>query len=101
MGAVPEPPTLSASEAVCVSEPEVPVKETFAVPLAADADAVRLTWWLAPGESVNVDGVAVTPCGKPAIVTCTELLKPFAAIATIVMDCVAPPAVTLVLAWLS
>ncbi len=98
-GGVVEPElTVSASAAVWLSEPEVPVKTTFAVPVAAEADADRLTCWPVPGERVNVDGVAVTPCGKPERVTCTEPMKPLAATAITVTDCAAPPAVTLALA---
>ena len=93
--------TVSASKVVWVSEPDDPVKETLAVPLTADADAVRLTFWLVPGERTNLDGVAVTPWGKPAIVTCTELLKPLPAIAIMEMDCAAPPSVMPALASLN
>src|ERR1700733_1853490 len=101
-GGVVEPePTVSASEAVCVSDPDVPVKKTVAVPLAAEADAARLTCWPVPGERVNVDGVAVTPCGKPVRVTGTEPVNPLAATAVKVTDCAAPPAVKAALDELS
>ena len=98
---MPPAPTVSASEAVCVSEPDVPMKATFAVPVAAEADADRLTCWPVPGERVNVDGVAVTPCGRPARVTCTEPLNPLAAIAITLTDCAEPPAVKAALDGLS
>src|ERR1017187_8043263 len=101
-GVVVEPElTESASVAAWLSEPDVPVKTTLAVPPTAEADAVRFTFWPVPGERVNVDGVAVTPCGRPPIVTCTELLNALAATAVTVTDCVALPAVKAALDGLS
>jgi hypothetical protein len=76
--------TVKVSVAVCVSVPDVPVKTTLAVPLAADADAVKLIGWPDPGESVKVVGEAVTPCGRLPRVTCTAPLKPFATTAVTV-----------------
>ena len=87
--------------AAWLREPDVPVKTTLAAPAVAEADAVRLTCWPVPGVRVNVDGVAVTPCGKPVKATATEPLKPLAATAVTVTDCAAPPAVKAALDGLS
>ena len=62
-----------------------------------EADAIRLTCWPVPGVSVNVDGDAVTPVGRPERVTCTEPLNPLAATVVSVTDCAEPPAVKVAL----
>ena len=66
---------MSASVAVCVSAPAVPVNVTVLAPAPAAADATRLTVAGVPGVSVNEDGEAVTPAGKPVMATATGLLE--------------------------
>src|SRR5579872_1309667 len=96
-GGVDPEATVRLSEAVCVSEPDVPVNTMLALALGADADAVRLNCWPAPGERVRVAGDAVTPCGRPAMLTCTAPLNPLAAAAVTVTAWAAPPEVSVAL----
>lgn len=51
------------------------------IPPAADADAVKVRFWAAPGVNVNVEGLVVTPEGNPARDTLTFPVKPFIAFA--------------------
>jgi hypothetical protein len=60
---------VTATEAVCVRLPDVPVSVTVDDPAAVPAGAVRVSVAAVPGVSVRGDGCAVTPAGKPAIVT--------------------------------
>ena len=61
--------TVSVRSAEAVSAPAVPVNSTVAVPGDADAVAARLTCGETPGVIVKLEGVAVTPGGKPLTVT--------------------------------
>jgi hypothetical protein len=69
--------TVTASEAVCVRAPDVPVKVTVDDPVAVPAGAVSVSVAAVPGVSVRDDGCAVTPAGRPAIATCTLDENPF------------------------
>lgn len=78
--------TVMASEAVCVSVPEVPVKVAVADPGAVPAAADTLRTVVAaaepgPGVSVSVDGFTVTPAGKPVMATCTLEENPLIGVA--------------------
>jgi hypothetical protein len=93
VGAVAPAPTVSASEVVCVNEPDVPVKTTVAFAAAAPAAAVKLTCWGVPIAKVRVAGEAVTPAGAPANDTVTIPEKPDTPDAVTVTACALPPAV--------
>ena len=93
--------TVRLRVAVCVNEPDVPEKTTLAVPVVAEADAARLTCCPVPGVSVEVDGVAVTPCGRPLSVIWTEPVNPFTARAVNVTACDDPPAVNVAVVGLN
>jgi hypothetical protein len=78
--------TVMASEAVCVSVPEVPVKVAVADPgvVPAAADTLRKVVAGAdpgPGVSVSDEGFTVTPAGKPVIATCTLEENPLVGVA--------------------
>jgi hypothetical protein len=73
--------TVSASEALCVRLPDVPVNVTVADTGAVPLAAVRLKVAAVPGVSVSEDGWAVTPGGKPERATDTLEENPFAAVA--------------------
>jgi hypothetical protein len=73
--------TVIGRETVCVREPDVAVKVAVAFAAAVPVGAVKEIVAAVPGVSVTVDGSAVTPAGKPAIVTCTLEEKPFTGVA--------------------
>ena len=85
--------TVSAMGAVWVRLPDVPVKVMDAMPAVEEDAAVSVRFCAVPGTSVSVDGLAVTPEGKPLSVTVTVPVKPFRALAVTEADCPAPPAV--------
>ena len=60
------------------------------LPVAAVDDAVSVTFCEAPGVSVRVEGLAVTPVGSPAMATETAPVKEFSAVA---VTCTAEPLV--------
>jgi hypothetical protein len=74
--------TVNASDAVCVSDPEVPVNVTVPDSAAVPEAAVSVTVAAAPGVSVIVEGCATTPAGKPLIVIGTFAAKPFCPVAS-------------------
>ena len=82
-----------ARAAVCVRAPDVPVKVAVAEAAAVPTGAVRESVAAVPGVSVSVDGCAVTPAGKPAIVTCTLEENPSSAVARTETVCGVPLAV--------
>ena len=61
---LPEPFTVRPNPAVCVRDPEVPVKVTVAFAFAALA-AVKVTCCGVPGASVILLGDTDTPDGDP------------------------------------
>jgi hypothetical protein len=61
--------TVSVREVEAVNDPDVPVNVTVAVPGDAGIVAARFTCGEAPGEIVKLEGVAVTPEGRPLTVT--------------------------------
>jgi hypothetical protein len=61
--------------------PEVPVKLTVAVAAPAVDAAVNVVLCAVPGVKVSVAGLAVTPLGRPVMVTATVLLKELIAVA--------------------
>ena len=73
--------TVSLRLAVWVNEPEVPVRVTFAFPVAALAAAVTVVFCAVPGVRFSVDGLAVTPDGRPLKLTFTDPLNPFVGVA--------------------
>jgi hypothetical protein len=66
--------------------------------VAAVAAAVSVIVSVAPGAIITDAGFAVTPAGKPEIVTAICALYPFTAVDVTVICCVAPPAVSATLA---
>jgi hypothetical protein len=84
---------VSASVAVWVREPEVPVKVMVGEADAAVIGAVSvMVAEGCAGVSASVDGFAVTPEGSPEIVTDTEPLKELSAVAVTVMALLVVPA---------
>ena len=73
--------TVSAIGAVWVRMPDVPVTVIGVISPAAEAAAVRIRFWGAPGVSVRLEGFAVTPDGKPVTDTLTLPVNPFSAFA--------------------
>lgn len=71
-----------ANETVCVRLPEVPVNVAVDDPTAVPCGAVRVSVAAVPGVSVMGDGCAVTPAGKPAMVTGMLAENPFCAVAS-------------------
>lgn len=55
--------------------PDVPVNVTVALPAAAVDAADRVTFCAVPGVRVRVDGVAVTPAGRPVVATAMVPVK--------------------------
>jgi hypothetical protein len=90
--------TLNANVAVWTFAPEVPVTVTVPEFAPAVAAAVSVTVSEVPGAIVPDAGLAVTPAGKPEIVTAIDALSPFTAPDVTVICCVAPPAVIATLA---
>ncbi len=71
------------------------MKRSVEGPAAAVLVAARLTFCGWPGVSVRVDGVAVTPAGRPVSATDTGLENPLIAVAeTVTVEPVAPLMVT-------
>ena len=71
-----------ASEAVCVSPPDVPVNVAVDDPAAVPVAAANVSVAAVPGVSVREDGCAVTPAGKPVIAIGTLEENPFCAVAS-------------------
>jgi hypothetical protein len=86
---------VSASVAVWVSEPEVPVNTTLAVPACAMLAAVRVMLWGVPGVSETDAGLAVTPAGNPLNATAVVPVKPLSAVAVSWTACPTPPMIRL------
>jgi hypothetical protein len=68
---------------------------------AADAAAVKLTGWGVPGVRVKLAGDALTPAGRPLIVTGMIPVNPWIAVAETDTGWALPPAVMLKLAALT
>jgi hypothetical protein len=84
---------VSASVAVWVREPEVPVKVMVGVADAVAIAAVRaVVAEGCAGVRVSVDGLAVTPEGRPEIETEMEPLKELSEVAVTVMALLVVPA---------
>jgi hypothetical protein len=73
---------VKASEAVWVMEPEVAVNVTVPDCAAVPDAAVSETVAAVPGVSVSWAGWAVTPAGRPVIVTATFAANPFWGVAS-------------------
>jgi hypothetical protein len=88
---------VSASVAVWVREVDVPVKVMVGAPEGVAMGAVKVTVAVADcvdvGESVSVEGLAVTPEGRPAMATETEPAKEFSEEAVRVTALLVAPAV--------
>ena len=89
---------VTATDAAWVRPPDVPVSVMVAVPALAVVPAVRVRLWAAPGASVSIDGLAVTPDGNPLTDRFTLPVNPFSALADTETDFPALPAVRLRLA---
>jgi hypothetical protein len=83
---------VSATVAVCVNDPELPVKVIVVLPAVAAAEAVMVTLCVTPGVSVSAEGCAVTPLGNPLIATDTVPLNPLIAATFTLICCPVPPA---------
>ena len=68
-----------------LNAPDVPEKVMVASPAAAEEAAKRVTVWAVPGVRVRVAGCAVTPLGRPVMVTATLEVKPFSGAAFTLM----------------
>lgn len=84
---------MRARLAVCVSEPEVPLKTTLALPACALLAAVSVKLCGVPGVSEADAGLAVTPAGNPLTATLAVPVKPFTAVAVTWTGCPVPPMV--------
>ena len=89
---------VAATVAEWLSVPEVPVRVMVELPAAAVAAAVISTVCAAPGVKVNFAGFAVTPAGRPEIVTATVPVKPFCEAALTLIVCAWPPGVSAIVA---
>ena len=89
---------VAATVAEWLSVPEVPVRVMVALPAAAVAAAAISTVCAVPGIKVNFDGLAVTPEGRPEIVTATVPVKPFCGAALTLMVCAWPPGLSAIVA---
>jgi hypothetical protein len=78
---------------VCESIPAVPVRVSIALLAIAAAEAVKVTVWAVPGESMSMAGCAVTPAGKPVIATETMLVKPLTGVALMLTCWAVPPGI--------
>src|SRR5262245_27031003 len=81
--------TVKDTATPCVSAPEVPVTVTVLMPVAAVAEAVRLSTVLAPAVLAGLKA-AVTPAGRPLAVNETAPVKPPMRVMLIVHDTLAP-----------
>jgi hypothetical protein len=85
---------VSATVAVWLSMPEVPVRVMAAEPLATVASAVKVMFCATPGTSVSIAGLAETPVGSPLGATVTFPAKPCIALAITLTGCPDAPPVT-------
>lgn len=90
-----EADTVRARVAAWVSDPEVPVKTTFALPAWALLPAVSVTLCGVPGVSETEAGSAVIPAANPLSATLTLPVKPLSAVPVTCTGCPAPPMVRL------
>jgi hypothetical protein len=69
---------LTATEALALwlTFPAVPLTVMLALAMAAVLVAVKDTFWCAPDATVKVEGVAVTPAGRPVMLTFTDEADP-------------------------
>ncbi len=72
---------VAATEEVCESAPEVPVRVRVTLPPAVAGAAEMATVCAVPGVKVSEDGCAVTPVGRPEMATDTIPVNPLAAVA--------------------
>jgi hypothetical protein len=86
--------TVSATDVAWLRVPEVPVKVIVAFPATAVAVAVSVIFWAAPGVRFKVEGVTLTPVGRPEAATDTVPEKLLTAVAVTLIDTPAPPVVT-------
>ncbi len=84
---------VTATVAVWVSEPELPVRVSVPVPAWAEAPALKVTVCAAPGARLRVDGLAVTPAGSPVNVTVTTPVNPFTPVVETLICVVDPVAI--------
>jgi hypothetical protein len=87
--------TVSATDALWLSEDDVAVIVTVAVAAAAALSALKLMDCGVPGVKDRLDGVAETPAGRPLRVTLIVPVKPFNGAAETCRVCAVPPAVRL------
>jgi hypothetical protein len=85
---------VSATVAVWLSLPEVPVKVTVAEPAVTALLAVKVMLCALPAVKLSVAGFAATPVGNPLSATVTGAENPFIALAVTLTGCPAAPPVT-------
>ena len=86
---------MTVTGAVCVRLPDVAVNVAVEDPAAAPCGAVSVSVAAVPGVRVTDVGCAVTPAGRPAMVTTTFAENPFCAVASRETVPGVPPAVKL------
>ena len=89
---------VAVTEDVCESAPEVPVRVMVALPLAVAGTAEMVTVCGVPGVSMNEEGCAVTPVGRPEMATAMVPVKPFAAVALTLTCCGVAPGTSVMVA---
>jgi hypothetical protein len=92
-GAATAAVTVTATDTLWLSFPDVAVNFTVEEVTVAAADAVRLTCCVAPGARLNVEGEALTPDESPLMVTLIVPVNPLRAVAESFTVCALPPAV--------
>ena len=85
--------TVRAREALWVSEPDFPVMVMVELPGADEDEAVTVIFCATPGVSESVEGLVVTPSGRPLTVTEIEELNPLLPVASMEKVCPAPAAI--------
>ena len=75
------PVTDKLSFTVCERVPDVPLKVTLPVAVAAPCGAEKMTCCFVPGVKVKAEGEADTPDGRPEVETLTWPEKPLTGLA--------------------
>jgi hypothetical protein len=89
---------VAVTVAAWLNEPDVPVKVNVALPTAAFALALTVTFWEVPGFSVRVPGLTVMPAGAPVIATTTAPPNPLTGATLTLIVWLAPPGMSPIVA---
>jgi hypothetical protein len=90
--------TVTATVAAWLKEPDVPVKVNVALPIAAFAAAVTVTFCAVPWIRVSVPGLTDTPVGSPVIATTTGPVRLLIGDALTLIDWAVPPEMSAIVA---